>query len=256
MLPFIHIGRLDLPMYGLCMALGITLGFMMAFFRVKARGGDGDSLLLIGASSFAAGLLGAQFTYFLASYGLHRLITEILAGNLSGLENVGLVFYGGLVGALLGAFLVIRLTRLDFMCYCDAAVPCIPLGHAFGRIGCLCAGCCYGVPYSGAGAVRSPLSEAAIDLFPVQAVEALCNFLLFLLLSLYTHRKRRRYTLPLYLISYGSVRFLLEFLRGDVIRGMVGGLSTSQCISLVLIGCSCAYIFYGKARARSPRPCV
>ena len=114
----------------------------------------------------------------------------------------------------------------------------IPYVHAFGRIGCFCAGCCYGIEYTG------PLSVAGH--FPVQLLEALLLFAFaFVILGLVCKRSRNEFgmtgiSLFLYYILYYSIlRFFLEFLRGDEARGRVSfetgiSLSISQIISLIL----------------------
>ena len=102
-------------------------------------------------------------------------------------------------------------------------------------------GCCYGIEYHGKFAVHFPDNEFVSDLsvvprFPVQLLEALINFILFIVLILIARKIRKRYSMfGLYLICYAIIRFSLEFLRGDVERGIVLGVSTSQWISLLLL---------------------
>lgn len=74
------------------------------------------------------------------------------------------------------------------------------------------------------------------NLFPVQLTESACNIIIFIILSyIYKKSKHTEKIIGLYCILYGILRFLLEFLRGDLIRGIELGLSTSQWISIVLI---------------------
>ena len=118
----------------------------------------------------------------------------------------------------------------------NAIVPCIPLGHAIGRVGCLFAGCCYGLPYNGIGAIHLNPVGITHPVFPVQLLEAVLNLILSGCLLLYSRKKPSGYSLLfLYLICYAVIRFLLEFLRGDQIRGLFIGLSTSQWISLLML---------------------
>ena len=86
------------------------------------------------------------------------------------------------------------------------------------------------------------IAPNGVALFPMQIVEAICNFMIFLVL-LVTYKKfiGTYKTIGLYLILYSIVRFTLEFFRGDLIRGIYFSLSTSQWISIVLliIGITC-----------------
>ena len=237
MLPYIHIWKLDIPGYGLCMALGIITATLLSYARIKRRGGDLDSLLIVGSVTMLCALTSAVFAYILFSYGLKRFLLEIISGNYSALENTGMVFYGGLIGGILGAHIAIRLNKYDFHTFCDAIVPTIPLAHAFGRIGCTLAGCCYGKQYDGPFAVHSAFVGENVSLFPIQAVEALINCLLFFVLMFYVkkHREQKHNTLAVYLLLYSIERFVLEFFRGDTIRGTFGIFSSSQWISIAIV---------------------
>lgn len=134
----------------------------------------------------------------------------------------GFVFYGGLAGSILAFYLYCRQFKIPFGRVMELIAPAIPLFHFFGRIGCYTAGCCGG-----------------IGGFPLQLVEAFGNFLIFALI-IYIQDRRRSFdgTFPLYMLTYGCMRFVLEFFRGDPERGFIGPLSVSQWISIavVLIG--------------------
>jgi phosphatidylglycerol:prolipoprotein diacylglycerol transferase len=56
----------------------------------------------------------------------------------------GLVFYGGLIGAMIASFIYARKNNIDFFRLADVAMPGISLGQALGRLGCFSAGCCWG----------------------------------------------------------------------------------------------------------------
>ena len=114
----------------------------------------------------------------------------------------------------------------------------IPFIHAFGRIGCFCAGCCYGRPYEGIGAVVFPehsFALSGVKLFPIQLVEAVCLLIIAMVIFIFQIVKALNYSLDVYLFLYGIVRFVLEYFRYDDARGKLFFLSTSQCISIVMI---------------------
>ena len=126
----------------------------------------------------------------------------------------------------------------------------IPLGHAFGRIGCFFYGCCYGKLSESVVAVSFPrgspawyeqlnagliasTAQRSLPVLPTQLFEAAANLALFAVLFLF-FRRFRRGTMALYLIGYALIRFGMEVLRGDP-RAAVGPFSISQTISLALL---------------------
>ena len=150
----------------------------------------------------------------------------------------GMVYYGGLIGLLLACYLYSRRYSLSYPKYSDLMAVCTPLFHAFGRVGCFASGCCYGVEWE-YGIVSYDTYTPEVNLvarFPVQLLEAGLNLLLFaLLLFLFLRGIRSGALLRTYLLIYPVIRFFDEFLRGDLVRGMFAGLSTSQWISIGLL---------------------
>ncbi|MET0401203.1 MAG: prolipoprotein diacylglyceryl transferase [Cystobacter sp.] len=108
------------------------------------------------------GLVGSRVLYVLVNWKDYaRDWTQVFA--LGG----GLVFYGGLIGAALAAFLFARQHGMDFLRLADVAIPTVSLGQCLGRLGCFAAGCCWGdVAASGARFMaRFPGGSRAQDLF-------------------------------------------------------------------------------------------
>lgn len=238
MFPFLNIFGLHIPMYGLLLAAGFLICGFLAFFRTRKRGMVGENLIIIAAFLFGFAMLGGMLFYVFVTYTPEEIWALIRAGNWTALS--GIVFYGAVIGGIIGAFLGSKVAKDDLRDYMDIIVPLIPLGHAIGRIGCFCAGCCYGRPTdSPIGIVYThPVTDTptGIPLLPVPLFEAAFNLLLFGFLMVLSARTRSRYlTTFWYCLLYGAGRFVLEFFRYDSIRGMAGGLSTSQWISLGLI---------------------
>ena len=91
---------------------------------------------------------------------------------------------------------------------------------------------------------------------PIQLIEAACNLVLFcVLLALFLRGVGRRRLIAVYGISYGVIRFVDEFWRGDEYRGFLGPLSTSQWISLAVIAASVALLVVLARRARRLPAC-
>ena len=149
----------------------------------------------------------------------------------------GFVFYGGLIGGLIFIFLPEKIHKIEAEKYIEHYIFLIPFIHAFGRIGCFEAGCCYGIPYTGYGAVYFPEGSMAppdIALFPVQIIEAFFEFIIAAYIYRCSDKLGSKKGLYEYLWLYSLLRFVLEFFRYDVNRGKIGFLSTSQIISLVI----------------------
>lgn len=237
----IQIGNIIIPYYGLFIVFGILLGGIAGYIQVRLYCLDiNDFITLAGCVGIGA-MVGAKILYiivYLPQIDLSR-ITEL--DYFSSLMNGGFIFYGGLLGGLVGVLVCSRVFKFDVITYMKIEIPLIPLAHAFGRVGCLLTGCCYGIPYDGPGAViynNSYIAPAGVSLFPVQGVEAFLEFCLALILFLYIYirDKKRLKSVEIYLISYAVIRFILEFLRyDDSERGMIEGLSVSQWISILII---------------------
>lgn len=262
MLPYLTIFGRAIPTYGLLGMLGIGLGLLAALLRCRRFGLSGDDCAYIYVFGAVGALAGAKLLYLLPllprlAADLHLLWqepAEFFARYLSG----GMVFYGGFFGAVAGAWGAARYFRLRFSDFFPVLVPTIPLMHAVGRVGCFCAGCCYGLPadpplgiaFSGAAAAPN-----GVPLLPVQLWEAGAELAIFILLIWYTGRV----TVPirilrLYLLAYAPVRFVLEFFRGDAVRGIYGPLSTSQWISLGVLAAAVLWSLRAGAQAEKSRP--
>lgn len=139
----------------------------------------------------------------------------------------GFVFYGGLIFGILFLILFQYFNRLSIDFY-NTLIPALCFGHAIGRIGCFLAGCCYGIATDSFIGVHMH----GVERIPVQIFESIA---LIFLGFIFQKKIRDRYLLLMYLGAYSLVRFCLEFMRGDKIRGVwVYHMSTSQIISLVI----------------------
>lgn len=166
----------------------------------------------------------------------------------------GLTYYGGFIGASLMAIFVLRRDRFPFWKAADMAGFAVPLGLGFGRMGCLLAGCCYGLQSNSAIALSfpkdSPASEAqwkahliptkhewSHPVLPTQIFEsaACLGIAAFCLLFVHGRKRYDGQVFVSFLALYAVARFLLEFLRDDD-RGGLFHLSTSQLIGLALVG--------------------
>lgn len=161
----------------------------------------------------------------------------------------GFVFYGGLFGAIIGMWIYSKVFKISFSILANIITPGFSLFHAFGRIGCFFAGCCYGKIASWGFALEN---QPGVLRIPVQLIESFILILLTIFLLIINKKFQDRIMLlPIYLILYAICRFILEIYRGDTIRGFFIGVSTSQWISIfVIIGVCALYI---KKRIKNQR---
>jgi len=147
----------------------------------------------------------------------------------------GFVFYGALIGGLGGVAVYALRKKLPFFSLTDYFIPGLVLGHAFGRVGCFFAGCCYGTACDTPISIVFPAGGAApagVPLLPTQLMESAFLFLLCAFLVWRLAKKKPFGTVSgWYMALYGVWRFAIEFFRNDE-RGFVGALSTSQFISI------------------------
>lgn len=239
---YLNIGIIRISSYGLFMTVGVFLCAYIIFLRAKNKGIKSEEIIIVMATTIGSALFGAGILYTFISYSIKELLSLVLNGNFTVFLNGGLVFYGGLIGGILGALISTKIQNLNETIVETSIVPILPLGHAIGRVGCLFAGCCHGFEYDGIFAVKNLLLSQEKTYFPIQLVESGINIVIMLFLLRYSRKNHKPYNiLCVYLILYSICRFVLEFFRGDLIRGVFFMLSTSQWIS-ILIFCA-AYLF-------------
>lgn len=159
----------------------------------------------------------------------------------------GGVFYGGLIGAILSGYFLMRRYQLPWWKTADACAPGIAIGNFFGRQGCFAAGCCWGKPTTLPWGVKftelgHEITGVPLDvrLHPTQLYESFAMLLVFFFLFwLHKHRRFNGQVILLYALLYSVIRFAIEFLRDDPRGDLFGlttltGLSTSQLISVIV----------------------
>lgn len=253
MLPFVEIMGKRLPMYGICIMLGIFAAALFMLYDCKKNNVRWENAVIVGIIGVISGFIGAKLLYILVTYTPSELIAILKEGDIAELTKGGFVFYGGLIAGVIGSWVGAVFLKGKLREYENVLVKIIPLVHAFGRVGCFFAGCCYGKPTESPIHVvfKEPLSNAptGMPLIPVQLYEAGFNMILFLVLWVLDRKCKRRLLLPVYITAYGMERFIIEFFRFDEIRGIFFGLSTSQWISIGMCVVGVMLFLFRKAQA-------
>ena len=243
--PFVfEVCGFHLASYGVLVAMGYAAGIWYVLRRAQDFAFDRDTLWNFSAVLVAGALLGGKVLYVLISWG--SMPGNAAEKSLYFLRDIryGFVFYGGVFGALAAAYWYSRLKKFALLPAADIFAPATALGHAFGRVGCFFAGCCFGRPAASGGVVFSSpdslvdRSLLGVPLYPVQLYEAGANLLIFLVLHRLSSGKylaRQGAVMALYCILYSAVRFSLEFLRGDDRGATPLGLSPSQWIAIFAV---------------------
>ncbi len=232
---FIRLGPLDIHTYGVCVAIGFIVGLAVAVRRARREGVDPERITDLGMWLIISGMLGGKLFHIIFFWN-----DFISAWREEGLRSLreGFVFYGGFICASLTAVAYTTVKKLPFFRIADIFAPSIALGHAFGRMGCFFNGCCYGKPCSLPWAVRFPPPHimAGIPVHPTEIYEALGNLAIFGGLSAwFKHKRVDGQIWWLYVLSYGVLRFLVEFFRGDYVTHYFGGLTLGQLVAIVMI---------------------
>lgn len=240
--PTFEILGLSIPAYWLCMMTGVSVCSVTAFFRHR-RFEELQEVDIINSAAllFIGVVIGSKFLYILTILPIVIRNRQLLLGDLKLAYEViggGMVFYGGLIGALVTLRLYVRKYHLDSRSFFDYFAPLFPLFHCFGRIGCFLNGCCHGKVSERFGIAfeNSPSALNGVPYFPIQLVCSLGELILFFIVRAYEKKHHRSgKAMVLYLALYAAGRFVIEFFRGDMIRGIWAGLSTSQWISLAIL---------------------
>lgn len=233
-LELFSIGPVTIHGYGFMIGIGVLVCIALGVYRAKKTGViKEDEVLDIAIYGLIAGFLGAKLLYVIVEFD--RFIED----PMSVLGSEGFVVYGGIVLGVLAAIIYCRIKKISFLECFDLLCPSISIAQGFGRLGCFLAGCCYGRETTGFLGVVFPegcMAPAGVKLLPTQIFSSVGDFIITaILLWYYKKRKHVGDVGVLYMILYGVGRFFIEFLRSDE-RGGFGALSTSQWISIVIVG--------------------
>jgi phosphatidylglycerol:prolipoprotein diacylglycerol transferase len=235
----IQLGNVSIHSFGVMVALGFLAGLWVASRNARNAGLNGEIVYDLAPWLVGAGLIGARLMY-VASYWQRdfagRPWREAFA-----IWNGGLVFYGGLILASVVGMWRIRRMQLPLWTMTDCLAPGIVLGHAFGRVGCLLNGCCYGHGTTAPWGIHFPADHitkgAAIH--PTQLYEALLNLAFFGgLMWLFRRRKFPGQVFATYLVGYAVLRSFTELFRGDydlLSRPSAGLFTPGQTTSLLIL---------------------
>lgn len=239
-----RIGNFPINTYGVFLALAF-LGAIMVTVRLGGRDGlPKERIYDLCLWMLLSSLVGSKLLMLLTEPEYRDHPAQLF--SLDFLRSGG-VFYGGLLGAVVSGFFLMRRYKLPWWKTADACAPGIALGNVLGRQGCFSAGCCWGKPTTLPWGVKfTQLGHeitgvpTGVALHPTQLYESFAMLIVFVfLLWLHRHRRFSGQVILAYALLYAAIRFAIEFLRDDPRGDLLGlttltGLSTSQLIGIVI----------------------
>ena len=242
-----NIFGVSVDLYTICIVVGIIACLIFTIYAMKKCGyssSASDTVIIIGIIAIIVGWLSAVLFQALYNY---------IANPSKGFHFEGMTFIGGLIGGVItfigvyflfvyginpklkeGSFFKVNMNKGIWYLVRIAPIS-ITIAHAFGRIGCLFAGCCYGQKTDAwYGIWNASLQYKTV---PVQLYESMFLFVLSAVMILLLFRFKSKDTMAIYLVSYGVWRFIIEFFRADnTERGQfIPGLTPSQFWSIIMV---------------------
>ena len=241
----VHLGPLYIHFYALILGLGILVGTWITARRAKQYGYTADDVWDALTWVFLPGLIGARLYHVLTPTPASGITTQYYLEHpleILAIWNGGLGIYGAIIGGALGLWVYTRRRHFSLPRMLDLAAPGILLAQAIGRWGNFVNQELYGAPSTLPWAIyispekRLPGYEQYSTFHPLFLYESIWNLLSMGLLLLVERRFRSSLRdgdlILIYLILYGTGRFLLDFVRLD--SNGIGPLTTAQWVSLSL----------------------
>ena len=249
-----NIFGLSIDLYSICFLLGVIACFVYTYIAMKKCGYSPtaiDTILIIGIFAILFGIFSGV---------LFQSIYDYIADPSKGFKITGrMTFIGGLIGGIvsyLAIYLIYvylinpKLKEKNFFksdmnkgaWYGVRFIPAsITVAHAFGRLGCLFAGCCHGKITDAWYGIYNV--EVGAKTVPIQLFESIFLFVLTAAMIVLFFKFHFKYNLSVYLISYGIWRFVIEFFRADFRGNFIGGISPSQFWSIIMVLAGVAFFF-------------
>lgn len=238
------IGAVSVYSWGAMVALAFVAGIWLGVARAKKEGIPADIALDTCFYVMISSVIGARVFYVIGFPG------EFLASPLKALAfwEGGMVFYGGLVFAILTMAWYLSRKKIPVLKAMDIAAPSVAIGYAIGRIGCFLRGCCYGKECGLPWAMNFP--DAAGLVHPTQLYSALAGLVMFILLVGFRDKKRYDGQVVLWGITlYAGYRFFIEFFRYSSLYWL--WFTPSQWISILGLGVGVWGLAYFKRKKTS-----
>lgn len=236
MIPFLHLGPLTIPTFGLMVATGLFFAAYVLQADFRRRGTKTDAFLIIGIAGLA-GIVGARLYHVLETP--HEFFENPWPLIFS---RYGFAWFGGLIGGFLALILIARSEKIPVLEFLDTCSPAGCVGYAIGRIGCLLSGDGdYGIPTSLPWGMSFPngVVPTTDRVHPTPIYEFLAWMLIAFLLwklgnsTIKSGKRTGGIIFCHYLLFTGVARFLVEIIRINP-RSFLG-MSNAQTASVASV---------------------
>lgn len=243
---FVTIFGVDIYWYGIFIALAFLAGIYVAVFNAKRSKIDSEVIFDFIPIAMILAIVGARLYYVIFSFSYYKNnLGEIFA-----LRDGGLGIYGGIIATFLGFYIYCRKKKIDFLSYCDLAIPGVALGQSIGRWGNFFNKEAFGGYTDNLFAMRIRTDVASfipkdlqvlsfnganyIQVHPTFLYESFMDFCIFLIL-MYFYKKKKfdGQIFFTYFILYGTGRFFIESLREDQLLFL--GIPISMIVSFAFV---------------------
>ncbi len=216
MLPYINILNKQLPMYGIIILIALLITILMSLYNTKYNGIKKRYILICLAVSITLGVLGANIYYIVTHIEIYDNIKKL---------TLGMSFIGFLIGAIIGVILFCKIEKVRIDKFLSIILPSMILFYGIAKVGCFCAGCCYGIRLN------------QNTLLPIQLIESIYNIIIYIYLTFMYKRCSECYKILGYTcILFGIGKFVFTFFRGDFKTNTeFFSLALSQFILLIII---------------------
>lgn len=257
----ITIGGFTIAFYGMIIAFGMVMGYLMTAFQAKRTGQEPDLYLDLALWDIVFAVIGARIYYVIFTWDYYK-------DNLLQIFNTrggGLAIYGGVIAGVITTIIFGKVRKQNFFQLLDTACIGLITGQIIGRWGNFCNREAFGGYTNGLFAMQLKQSDVAasnlthsvlkhaveidgtryIQVHPTFLYESLWNISVLIILLLFTkHRKYNGQIFLIYLLGYGLGRAWIEGLRTDQLIFFGTGVAVSQVLSGGLVVASAAILIY------------
>jgi phosphatidylglycerol:prolipoprotein diacylglycerol transferase len=261
------IGTYEARWYGLMYVVAFAIVLFLINHRIRTERLPPNDLPLSFATWAIIGVLfGGRLGYvlfydpgMLRQNPLNIILPIDFSSGIKYTGIAGMSYHGGLLGVTLAFILFCRRRRVRMLPLADLFASAVPLGYTFGRLGNFINGELYGRVTSVPWAMRFPMDPTGQLRHPSQLYEAFGEGLLLFVVLWVTRRKApfAGFTTGLYLLGYGCIRFLIEFVRqpDDHLGTVVGVFSMGQvlCAAMIVAGVALLVVQARRQRGKNDR---
>lgn len=247
----INIGGFSIAYYGIVIALGMVMGYLMAAWQAKRTNQSVETYLDLTLWAVVFSIIGARIYYVVFSWDYYGQHPE----QIFNLRGGGIAIYGGIIGGVITTYVFSRKRGLSFLRLADTACAGLLVGQIIGRWGNFFNREVFGGYTDSLFAMQIKKSdvrdadctadilnnlvningEIYIQVHPTFLYESLWNVAVLLIILIFTKKKKYDGQLFLiYLLGYGSGRFWIEGVRTDQLKIGNTGIAVSQVLSGII----------------------